>query len=67
MGMFVDLKQGESVIAFRRGYETCRMKITLLKKLGNTTARFEICADPQIVLIPPNKQGREEILIHPEH
>lgn len=64
MGMFVDLKQGESVIAFRRGDETCRMVVRLEKKLGNTVARLHIEADQQIVLLPPSKQ---ESGITPQH
>jgi len=59
MGMHVDLKTGECVVAFKRDDPTRRMTFRLEKKLGSNIARIEINADQDFVLVPPNKQTPE--------
>ena len=56
MGMSVDLRTGESLVAFKKGDELFKIRITMEKKLGNSVARLTFEADKEIVLIPPNKQ-----------
>jgi phage gp45-like len=56
MGMLVDLKAGETVIARRGGDE---VRITMREKLGNTKARIEIDAPDTVELVPPNRQPKK--------
>lgn len=59
MGMSVDLKVGESVIASAEiAGKPCEIRVTLSKKRGGGSAgaRLLITAPPAVVLTPPNKQ-----------
>jgi hypothetical protein len=56
MGMHVTLKQGESIIAYLGGDKAHPVTLTMEKKLGNTSARFSIEADPSVTILPPSKQ-----------
>jgi hypothetical protein len=59
MGMSVDLKVGESVIASAEiAGQPCEIRVTLSKKRGGGSAgaRLLITAPPTVTLTPPNKQ-----------
>lgn len=56
MGMCVDLKIGESLVAYRKGDEAFQIRIVLAKKLGSSTARLVFEAAEEIVLLSPKQQ-----------
>lgn len=56
MGMCVDLKVGETLVAYKKGDEAFRICIKMDKRIGNSMARLVIEAPKEIVLVPPNQQ-----------
>jgi hypothetical protein len=62
MGMCVDLKVGESLVAYRKGDEKFSIRIVLEKKLGSSTARLVFEAAEEIILLPPKMQHKLTVL-----
>ena len=58
MGMCVDLKVGETLVAYRKGDEACQIRITLAARLGKSTARMVFDAVEDIVLLSPKQQKK---------
>lgn len=54
MGMCIDMKVGESVLATAR-HGDFYVKVTVEKKSGGGV-RLVVTAPPSVVLVPPNKQ-----------